>query len=69
MMGSVGIGVVSVSVLKVCYNRYSWGAGKQGSEYISWFRRLECISRMQIFVQIGLKMEAGICPPLNINAM
>ncbi len=29
---------------KVCYNRYSWGAGKQGSECISWFRRLECIS-------------------------
>ena len=23
------------SNLKVCYNRYSWGAGKQGSEYIS----------------------------------
>ena len=35
----------------------------QGSEYISWFRRLECI-----FVQIRLKMEAGDFPPLNINA-
>ncbi len=58
---------------KVCYNRYSWVAGKQGSEYISWFRRLECISRrfltMQIFVQIRLKMEAGDWLPLNINAM
>ncbi len=31
--------------VKVCYNRYSWGAGKQGSEYSSWFIRLECISR------------------------
>ncbi len=24
---------------------------------------------MQFFVQIGLKTEAGDCPPLNINAM
>ncbi len=24
---------------------------------------------MQFFVQIRLKMEAGDCPPLNINAM
>ena len=24
---------------------------------------------MQFFVQIGLKMEPGDCPPLNINAM
>ena len=24
---------------------------------------------MQCFVQIGLKMEAGDCPPLNMNAM
>ncbi len=24
---------------------------------------------MQFFVQIGLKMEAGGCPPLNINSM
>ena len=24
---------------------------------------------MQIFVQIGLKMEAGYCPSLNMNAM
>ncbi len=30
--------------LKVCLNRYSWGAGKVGSEYSSWFIRLECIS-------------------------
>ena len=32
-------------ILKVCYNRYNWGAGKQGSEYTSWFRQLPCISR------------------------
>ena len=56
-------------MFKVWLNRYSWGAGKQGSGYISWFRRLECISTMLDFVQIGLKMEAGDCPPLNINAM
>ncbi len=31
--------------LKVWLNRYSWGAGKQGSWYVSWFRWLECISR------------------------
>ncbi len=42
---------------KVCLNRYSWGAGKVGSEYSSWF------------MQIGLKMEAGDCPTLNMNAM
>ncbi len=30
--------------IKVCLNRYSWGAGKLGSEYSSWFRQLECIS-------------------------
>ncbi len=24
---------------------------------------------MKFFVQIGLKMEAGDCPPLNLNAM
>ncbi len=29
---------------KVCLNRYSWGAGKLGSQYSSWFRWLECIS-------------------------
>ncbi len=45
--------------LKVCLNRYSWGAGKVGSEYSSWFIRLECIR---------LKMEAGDCPTLNMNA-
>ncbi len=49
-------------IFKVWLNRYNWGAGKQGSEYVSWFRQLECI-------QIGLKMEARDCPPLNINAM
>ncbi len=54
--------------LKVCYNRYSWGAGKQGSEYTSilWFRQLKCIKSIS---RIGLKMEAGNCPLLNINAM
>ncbi len=31
-------------LIKVCLNRYSWGARKQGSEYSSWFIRLECIS-------------------------
>ncbi len=30
--------------IKVCLNRYSWGSGKVGSEYSSWFIRLECIS-------------------------
>ncbi len=30
--------------LKVCLNRYSWGAGKVGSEYSSWFIWLECFS-------------------------
>ncbi len=68
----------ALNTLLLCYfkvwlNRYSWGAGKQGSGYVSWFRRLECIGRrfltMQFFVQIGLKMEPGDCPPLNINAM
>ncbi len=34
--------------IKVCLNRYSWGAGKVGSEYSSWFIRLECISPVQI---------------------
>ena len=29
---------------KVCLNRYSWGAGKVGSEYSTWFRQLQCIS-------------------------
>ncbi len=48
--------------IKVCLNRYSWGAGKVGSEYSSWFIRLVCM-------QIGLKMEAGDCPTLNMNAM
>ncbi len=38
----------------------SWGAGKTGSEYSSWLIRLE---RMQI----GLKMEAGDCPPLSVK--
>ncbi len=93
--------------LKVWLNRYSWGAGKLGFEYCSWFTRLWCftvnpntrwsqfqanISRMVGWmtgsyrdicmkvtpqsiwiycscVQIGLKLEAGDCPPLNINAM
>ncbi len=32
-------------IIKVWLNRYSWGAGKQGSGYVSWFKRLECISR------------------------
>ncbi len=41
--------------IKVCYNRYSWGTGKQGSEYISWFRRFECISRMFLTVSRILK--------------
>ncbi len=49
------------------YVRYSWGAGKIGSEDSSWFRRLEC--PVQICVQIGLKMEAGDCPQLNMNAI
>ncbi len=40
-------------MVKVWINRYSWGAGKVGSEYSSWFIRL----------------EAGDCPTLNINAM
>ena len=31
-------------MLKVCLNRYSWGARKVGSEYSSWFIQLECIS-------------------------
>ncbi len=31
-------------LIKVCLNRYSWGAGKVGSEYSSWFIRLECIA-------------------------
>ncbi len=30
--------------IKVCLNRYSWGAGKVGSEYSSWLIWLECIS-------------------------
>ncbi len=30
---------------KVWLNRYSWGAGKQGSGYVSSLRWLECISR------------------------
>ncbi len=30
--------------IKVCLNRYSWGAGKVGSAYSSWFIQLECIS-------------------------
>ncbi len=55
--------------LKVCLKRYSWGAGKVGSEYSSWFIRLECIScPVQICMQIGLKMEAGDCRTLNMNA-
>ncbi len=29
--------------IKAWLNRYSWGAGKLGSEYSLWFRRLECI--------------------------
>ena len=47
-----------VDHLKACLNRYSWSARKLGSEDSSWFRRLECI-----------KMEAGDCLPLNMNAM
>ena len=31
-------------IIKVWLNRYSWGAGKVGSEYSSWFIWLECIS-------------------------
>ncbi len=31
-------------LFKVCLNRYSWSAGQVGSEYSSWFIRLECIS-------------------------
>ncbi len=56
---------------KVCLNRYSWGAGKVGSEYSSWFIRLECISWrfLTMSMQIELKMEAGDCPTLNMNAM
>ncbi len=54
------LGLLNNSMLiKVWLNRYSWAAGKQGSGYVSWFRR---------FVQIRLKIEAGDCPPLNINA-
>ena len=30
--------------IKVWLSRYSWGAGKLGSECSSWFRRLECIT-------------------------
>ncbi len=54
--------------VKVCLNRYSWGAGKVCSEYSSWFIWLECIS-WRFLMQIGLKMEAGDCPTLNMNAM
>ncbi len=35
---------VKYACLKVWLNRYSWGAGKLGSEYNSWFIWLECIS-------------------------
>ncbi len=58
------LNILFTKKLKVCLNRYSWGAGKVGSEYSSWFIRLECIC-----MQIGLKMEAGDCPTLNMNAM
>ncbi len=50
--------------IKVCLNRHSWCAGKLGTEYSSWFIRLECIC-----MQIELKKEAGDCLPLNRNAM
>ncbi len=30
---------------KVWLNRYRWSAGKPGSGYIWWFRRIECIDR------------------------
>ena len=36
-----------VNLFKVCLNRYSWGAGKAGSEYSSWFIRLECIKKTE----------------------
>ena len=51
-------------VIKVCLNRYSWGAGKVGSEHSSWFIRLECIC-----MQTRLKMKAGDWPTLNMNAI
>ncbi len=28
---------IKKGLIKVCLNRYSWGAGKLGSEYSSWF--------------------------------
>ena len=62
----------SWDLIKVWLNRYRWSAGKPGSEHIWWFRRIECIDRrflVQSSVQIGLKMEAGYCPSLNMNAM
>ncbi len=40
------------TLLKVWLNRYSWGAGKLGSQYSSWFRRLECISRRFLTMSI-----------------
>ncbi len=46
LQGSVSLHIQVVNCkLNVWLNRYSWGAGKQGSGYVSWFRRLECISR------------------------
>ncbi len=36
-------------ILKVCLNRYSWGAGKVGSEYSSWFIRLERMSCANLY--------------------
>ncbi len=42
-------------LFKVWLNRYSWGAGKQGSGYVSWLRRLECISRRLLTMSRLLK--------------
>ena len=36
-------------LIKVCLNRYSWGAGKEGSEYSSWFIQLECMSCANLY--------------------
>ncbi len=51
---------------KVWLNRYSWGVGKQGSGCVSWFRRLECISRRFLTMLKNINLIFGprnLCNP------
>ncbi len=62
--GRMQITLRSIGV-KVCLNRYSWGAGKLGSEYCSWFM---CnISVNTVLKRHCLKQDSLDQCPMSIN--